>query len=194
MLIIIHNRLYFLHANYNFFSFFLQYDPDVFLTCFVKFTQCLMESCHWCKSTGNALVLLWLVGDNDQMHIKISSTWLWRSLLPRGYMQDGDCGRWSVIYSFSYTSNNRRRRRLTANGTLASSRPAVTGITRMCLIWHTHILPNKELGWSASLCRDERDRELMIGWALMLNMQSGRIWYRTQKIFDMNGLLLLGSY
>ncbi|XP_048059901.1 disrupted in schizophrenia 1 protein isoform X6 [Megalobrama amblycephala] len=74
------------------------------------------------------------VGDNDQMHIKISSTWLWRSLLPRGYMQDGDCGRWSVIYSFSYTSNNRRRRRLTANGTLASSRPAVTGITRMCLI------------------------------------------------------------
>lgn len=138
--------------------------------------------------------IVWLVGDNDQMHIKISSTWLCRSLLPWGYMQDGDCGRWSVIYSFLYTSNNRRRRRLTANGTLASSRPAVTGITRVCLIWHTHILLNKELGWSASLCRDERDRELMIGWALMLNMQSGRIWYRTQKIFDMNGLLLLGSY
>lgn len=90
------------------------------------------------------------------MHIKISSTWLWRPLLPRGYIADGDCGRWSVIYSFSYASNNRRRRRLTANGTLASSRPAVTGITRVCLIWHTHILLNKELGRSAPVPGWER--------------------------------------
>lgn len=130
----------------------MQYDLDLFLTRCVKSILCLTVtrrkavkisgSRHWCKFTGNALLLfryrLTIVGDNDQMHIKISSTWLCRSLLPWGYVQDGDCGRWSVIYSVPYASNCRRRTRLTANGNLASSRPAVTEITRVCLIWHTH--------------------------------------------------------
>lgn len=163
------------------------------------------QNVNWCKSgvlvSSDKLAIItrgtlrwihrsgitWLVGDNNQMHIKIFSTWLRPPTRIRGTEIAGG--------GLSFT---RFPTRPTTGGDggwqPTGIRPAVRGITLVCLIWHTHILLNKELGRSTSLCRDERDRELMIAWALMLNMQSGRIWYRTQKIFDMNGPLPLGSH
>lgn len=96
------------------------------------------------------------------MHIQIFSTWLWRSVLPWGFVQDGDCGRWSFIYSVLYTSNNSRRSRLTANGNLASSRPArYRDYTRLLNLTHTHFAQQRArlvcvfvLGWERLWAND----------------------------------------